>query len=395
MSSPRRTAPRSVWTAVAALVLLAGPASAPGTAAAADSADSAATAEVTATAAAGLQRRTLTISLSTGVAQVGQSGVRADGRLAQGGARKIVLQVRKAGSWVVRAATTSRAGAYRVGLPTAAAGSFDYRVVAPVTAAQQAAGLTRATSAVRTLKVVRPSSDTQRRSTALGDATDFSYLTKTRARWNPCSTITYRVNTAHGPASALRDAQGAAARIEDATGLDLEYVGPTKLVPQDSAADNYPADTQIVIAWASAAQSALIAGKDVAGVGGPMGWGGTVDEDGADILTWRRGTVVLNSALNGQLDAGFGRGATVGKLLMHEIAHVVGLGHAAGDTQVMYPTLQREHPTAWGAGDLAGLRSQGASQGCIYEKDGSAPAFRKADVSEVSQVNVDSLRTHH
>jgi hypothetical protein len=163
------------------------------------------------------------------------------------------------------------------------------------------------------------------------------------------------------------------------------------VVPQDSSTEGYPAGTQIVIAWADATQSPMIAGEGVAGVGGPMGWGGTVDEDGADILAWRRGTVVLNSAFNGVLDRGFGTGTTVGKLLMHEIGHVVGLGHAAGETQVMFPSLQREYPSEWGAGDLSGLRIQGAESGCIYEADGSVPSYRRGRVAVVSQVTADRL----
>jgi hypothetical protein len=348
------------------------------------------------------QRRGLSARWSVGVADRG-STVTVRGRVARGGARTVLLQERAAGRWRTRSRTTSRVGRYRMPVPTSTYGTFTYRLVAPVTEGQRREGLSRAVSATKTFQVARrwepgpipePQPDpvvAERPTSALGDPNDFTYITTRRARWNPCSTITYRVNTTNGPASALEDTQGAVARIEQATGLDLEYVGATKLVPQDSSAEGYPAGTQIVIAWAGAAQSPLITGESVAGVGGPMGWGGTVDEDGADILTWRRGTVVLNSAFNGVLDSGFGTGTTVGKLLMHEIGHVVGLGHAAGETQVMFPSLQREYPSDWGAGDLSGLRSQGADGGCIYEADGSVPSYRKGRVSVVSEVTADTL----
>ncbi len=85
----------------------------------------------------------------------------------------------------------------------------------------------------------------------------------------------------------------------------------------------------------------MLHGDGVAGVGGPMGWGGTVEEDGDEVLTWRRGTVVINSSFN-WLTPGFGSGTTLGKLLMHELGHVVGLGHAEGRPQVMYATLLRD-----------------------------------------------------
>jgi hypothetical protein len=343
-------------------------------------------------AGARVQTEDLTASWSALTAERGDPVV-VRGRLAEGGVRRIVLQEREDGRWVRVSRTTTSAGRYRMPVPTSAYGRFAYRLVAPVTDRQRRRGLTRAVSPRIVLAVARPAAPvlTERPTTAPGDPADFTYITTHRARWNPCSTITYRVNTTHGPASALADTQAAVARIEESTGLDLEYVGRTDLVPQDAGAEGYPAGTQLVIAWADRAQTPMITGDAVAGVGGPMGWGGTVDESGAEILTWRRGTVVLNSAFNDVLDGGFGTGATVGKLLMHEIGHVVGLGHAAGETQVMYPTLLRDRPTAWGAGDLAGLRSQGAEQGCIYEADGSVPSYRRGNVAVVSQVTADTL----
>ena len=341
------------------------------------------------------QRRALTAYWSTGSAELDQPDVRVRGRLRQGGVRRVVLQVRRGDRWVRQVRGRTRDGRYRLGVPTSKAGTFVYRVVAPVSARQREAGLTRAVSVRTRFRVYLPSAPTAARdyeppASALGDPSDFSYITSWNARWNPCSTITYRVNATDGPPSALQDTKGAVARIEEATGLDLEYLGPTNLVPQDSSADRHPADTQIVIAWASRQQSAMISGDQVAGVGGPMGWGGTVEEDGSAVVTWRRGTVVLNTEFN-WLPAGFGDGTTIGKLLMHELGHVVGLGHAGGESQVMYPTLMRGYPTAWGAGDLSGLHSLGAAEGCIYEADGTAPSYRLGGVAVVSEVAADPL----
>ncbi len=335
----------------------------------------------------------LTSRWSTDLADRGQRVV-VRGRLRGADVRRVVLQSRQAGRWVVRARTRTRAGRYRLPVPTSSYGTFTYRLVAPVTPRQRRAGLRRTVGVPADLTVARPAPGTARESAApaaVGDPADYSFIHSAPARWDPCSTITYRVNTSQAPASALPDTFGAVARIERATGLDLEYVGPTDLVPQDSRAADYPPDTQIVVAWADPTGSAMITRPGVAGVGGPMGWGGTVDEDGADVVTWRRGTVVLNSALNDTLRAGFGTGTTLGKLLMHEIGHVVGLGHAEGEDQVMFPTLKHEHPTAWGAGDLTGLRLLGVEQGCLYERDGSAPSFRRGPVTAVSEVTADAL----
>ncbi|GAB2758772.1 zinc metalloprotease [Nocardioides pakistanensis] len=362
-------------------------------------------------------RRAITATWGATAVERGQRGVEVRGAVAGGGQRRVVLQVRAGSRWrVVRARTTTRAGAYRFVLPTGRVGTFVYRVVSPVTPRQRRAGLTVAVSDRRRLRVVpageplpeapadptadptpepapeptpEPTPDLQRPTTpALGNPADFSYMIAKRARWNPCRVINYRVNTTYGPPSALQDTIGAMNRIEQATGLDLEYVGKTDLIPQDQQG-TYPFGTQIVIAWASRAQSAMITGDSVAGVGGPMGYGGTIDEDGVPVVTWSEGTVVLNSAFNDVLDPGFGVGATVGKLLMHEVGHVIGLGHAGGEEQVMYPTLLRGTPSAWGAGDLSGLRSQGAEHGCIYRPDGSLARIGRFGV--FSQVTADTL----
>jgi hypothetical protein len=271
-------------------------------------------------------------------------------------------------------------------------GRFTYRVLAPVTRAQRRAGLRRALSLPTAIRVVRPGAtpaETQA-PPGLGSPQDFTLITTTRARWNPCETITYRVNAKNGPATALRDVNGAVERVEEATGLDLEYLGPTRVVPRANSGDGYPNDTQIVIAWASRAESPMITDDGVAGVGGPIGWHGNVDEDGVPILTWSKGTVVLNSAFN-RLEPGFGTGATMGKLVMHELGHVVGLGHAATETQVMYPTLQQEHPSAWGAGDRAGLAGLGAEQGCILPRAAATARLYGGGVSVVSELTTDTV----
>lgn len=344
-------------------------------------------------AEAGLARRRAIITRWSGpVAKRGQRGVLVRGRLTRRGVRSVLLQVRTGPRWrTVQVRRTTRFGAYRLVLPTRRVGLFTYRVVAPVSARQRRRGMARAVSAPRRLRVVAV-----RRAAApprpAGDPADHTTMIDQAARWNPCKVIDYRVNTTHGPPSALKDTLAAAARIERATGLDLNYVGSTSLIPQHQQ-EAFPKGTRIVIAWASRSQSAMISSDSVAGVGGPVGWGSTVDRNGDPIITWQEGTVVLNSAFNDALKPGFGTGVTVGKLLMHEIGHVVGLGHARGREQIMYPTLLHDTPTAWGAGDLTGLRSQGASQGCIYQTDGAlARMGRTAVYSELTADTLADLR---
>jgi hypothetical protein len=390
----RRTAVSTA--AVAAAVVLLAPVSSgafgPDVSAVEDVTAAAPTVEAPVAALRGARTRSMTTRWSTSTVERGERA-HVRGRLAEPApGRRVMLQQRVGKRWVVESRVVSRKGAFRLDLPTSTPGSYRLRLIAPVGPAHRSAGLRRAVSTAKRFVVLGPdsgSSSPQQKTTSrlLGDASDYTHITPGSARWNPCSTITYRVSPAFGPVHAVRDAKGAIARVARATGLKFRYLGTTKAVPQSTSGDEHPADTQIVIAWAGASRTPLITGKKVAGVGGPLGWGGTVDEDGNDVLTWRRGTVVLNTAYNG-LPKGFGKGATSGKLLMHELGHVVGLGHAAGEAQVMYPTLQHEYPSAWQAGDTAGLRSQGAEQGCLYNRDGSEPGHaRAATVGIVSEMS--------
>ena len=176
----------------------------------------------------------------------------------------------------------------------------------------------------------------------------------TTVRWNPCDgPIGVRVNA---PVDALPDVLAALAMARTATGLDLRYEGTTSFVPRDGVAQ--PAD--LVIAWATRAQSDLWSSGAI-GVGG---WTARGTSSGGATWNWRisSGFVIVDPAAS--VAPGFGRGATRGSLLLHEIAHALGLGHVNDVLQVMNPVLTSSAYGTYGAGDLTGLRAVGAAQGC-------------------------------
>jgi hypothetical protein len=197
------------------------------------------------------------------------------------------------------------------------------------------------------------------------------------ARWNPCRPIGYRVNARLGGRGALADARRAVARIREANGLRFAYRGTTRIVPGSPRARRYPANTQLVIAWARPSQTTHLNGTGVAGMGGPF-WTSAVNERGGYDLMIVRGFAVLNANL--KLGRGFGGGVhngyygTRGQLLMHEIGHAVGMGHAEGDRwQILYPRMTGKR-AVWGAGDLRGLHRLGAARGCLSTRS----SFRTA-----------------
>ena len=179
----------------------------------------------------------------------------------------------------------------------------------------------------------------------------------TVTRWNPCAgPISVRVNA---PADAQADVLAALTSVEAATGLDLAYAGATDFVPTSTNAGTQPAD--LVIAWASRAASDIWSGSEV-GVGGWRSRG--TSSDGGATWTWSitSGFVIVDPAA--AVAPGFGRGATRGALLLHELAHALGLGHVSDPLQVMNPSLLSTSYGSYGTGDLAGLAQVGAAKGC-------------------------------
>jgi len=61
--------------------------------------------------------------------------------------------------------------------------------------------------------------------------------------------------------------------------------------------------------------------------------------------------------------SGFDLPGMQGPVVLHELAHVLGLGHAESDGNLMEPS--GGGVTAFGPGDLAGLEHLGRDAGCL------------------------------
>ncbi len=199
---------------------------------------------------------------------------------------------------------------------------------------------------------------------------DYAFLDARRGgcfpiRFNPCEPIHYVVNAALAPAGAVDDLQAAIERVEAATGLAFVNDGPTdepaavnRLIyqPQRYGARWAP----VLIVWAHGGEYQMELTNPAGGRSFPA------DE------TYVSGVLIVNvdsvaaDGGRGRPGNGFGDGTTWGRVFIHELAHIVGLGHVARSDQIMFPELGVQRGQAeFHPGDLAGLRALGKVAGCL------------------------------
>lgn len=176
---------------------------------------------------------------------------------------------------------------------------------------------------------------------------------------DPCLPIHWQLSTAAMPAGAEPLAQAAVASVAEHTGLVFVFDGYT----EEQASFEGPILTRgddweyapMVIGWGSATQAPELGG-DTTGVGGARVTPGAY----TDTEFLRSGIVIIDTSDMPEAIEAYEDKARTTAVLLHELGHVVGLGHVEDRGEIMFPSTVGAR--FWGPGDIEGLAAAGAGQ---------------------------------
>ena len=180
--------------------------------------------------------------------------------------------------------------------------------------------------------------------------------------YDPCRPIRYVVRPDGAPAGGQQLLEQAIAEISAATGLQFHDDGPTTEAPRQDREPYQPERygerwAPVLITWSTPTEYPDLAGE-VVGLGGS-----TSLQVGNSPHAYVTGLMTLDAPdLQETLQHPAGA-EIVRAVIMHELGHVLGLGHVEDPTHLMHG-VSTEHNTALTAGDRAGLAKLGAGQ-CV------------------------------
>lgn len=197
-------------------------------------------------------------------------------------------------------------------------------------------------------------------------------------RFNPCEPVHYVQNAALAPPTGVADVQEAFRQLSAATGIEFVDDGLTDETDRRRAflPERYGQRwAPILVSWTRFGERSDDPTIQVVG----RGIGQKVNDvlvSGAlnlnvDAVTDKEAGTPLEGGFGPPLGSGVGsigpKGVTWGRVILHELAHVVGLGHTRDKGAIMYPETadQTSRPAAFREPDLAGLRFLGREAGCL------------------------------
>lgn len=198
--------------------------------------------------------------------------------------------------------------------------------------------------------------------TIQGASGSYSFLstqpgTKEPVTYPPCRTVQVRINPAGEVAGGSQLVLDAMAHVSELSGLELEYVGPSTQRPDEwsaamdsGAMEAYP---PALVSWSDEDETPTLA-DEVVGVGGSI----SVRGAGYARPRYMTGSVTLDGPhLEEVLERPDGE-AQVRAVILHELGHLVGLGHVTDPGELMSETNFGLHD--FGPGDREGLARLGA-----------------------------------
>ena len=265
--------------------------------------------------------------------------------------RTVVLEQKIASGWrKVDKVRSSRTGAYAITVPTTWFYSSKLR-----------------TRVVRTRKLRGDASRSHRMSVVpayvpLGSPDSWTSLGDTRDRWNPCRTLTYGINTSRATPDAATVSTGihnTIALVSQATGVRFKFVGETSAMPLDRKFTRK--EPKIVFGFTTDAETKLDLGPVTAARGGFDRTRAARDARGKRVWEAVHGGVLYDLTDTATMTA-----AQFQQLTLHEVGHVMGLGHVPATDQYMTagPELY-DLPLSYQAGDLNGFSKVGLQAGCL------------------------------
>ncbi|WP_233517623.1 matrixin family metalloprotease [Geodermatophilus marinus] len=179
--------------------------------------------------------------------------------------------------------------------------------------------------------------------------------------YDPCRPVHYVLRPGNAPPGGDALVHEAFARVSAVTGLVFVHDGSTDEVPAPDRAAFQPERygdrwAPVLVSWQTEAEAPDFATE----VAGRAGSTAAAPPGGPRVLV--TGTVDLDAAEFGRLLADE-RGTAVARgILLHEVAHLVGLAHVSDPAQLMYPTTSTV--VHFAAGDLTGLAALGRGE-CV------------------------------
>jgi hypothetical protein len=169
--------------------------------------------------------------------------------------------------------------------------------------------------------------------------------------WDPCERIRYRVNPAGEPTGGRDLIDRAITRVSAATGLAFDDEGETDERPFPGGVKLFGRPDPVVIGWATPAEYPELAAQ-VAGIGGAVAERGSNGR-----LRYVSGGVVLDiEAFTPTAVAQQPR--VLEAIVLHELAHVVGLAHVSEPMELMF--TDNTGQVSFGPGDREGLARLGS-----------------------------------